>query len=192
MTTPTNLFRREALEFSSRQQAPTGVLRVGAPWVRWTYWSVLALLVAGLVLTFVARIERTTSGPVLVDPQARTFVAVVPAVAAADLPDGHPVRLEVNGPGAHREVAATALHVQAAGDAEVERAGFGTFPRPAVLVTGVLANDTASDTASDTAPDPGPAASSPRLPGRAVIPLGSTQVFTLFLQGFEGADEGDG
>jgi hypothetical protein len=32
---PAELFRREALEYSSRQHGPGAVLRVGAPWLRW-------------------------------------------------------------------------------------------------------------------------------------------------------------
>jgi hypothetical protein len=179
MNAPSDLFRREALEFWSRQRGPDGVLRVASPWVRWLYWAVLALVAAGLAVTFLAPIEQTTSGPAFVDPQERTFVAVLPA-EVADVQDGRPLRLDVDGPGGWQDVAATARHVEAVEDADVERIGFTSFPRPALLVTGVLAPDAV----------PVPEASSAQLTGRAVVVLGSKPAFSVFLHGFGGASEG--
>jgi hypothetical protein len=181
MTMSTDLFRREALEYRSRQGGPGAVLQVGAPWVRWLQWIVLALVAAGLALTFLVRVEQTTSGPALVDPQKRTFVAVLPAVAGSDLQGGRPLRLEVDGPTGRRSVAASVLQVEAAEDADVQRAGFKRIPQPAVLVTGALAPAAAA---------PAQTPSSPDLTGRAVIVLGSERAFSLFLRGFEGAPEG--
>jgi len=176
MTMSTDLFRREALEYWSRQRGPSGVLRVGAPWVRWLYWIVLALVAAGLALTLLVRIEQTTSGPARVDPQPRTFVAVLPAAAGSDLHRGHPLRLEVDAPAGPESMAASVLEVRAAEDADVRRAGFETFRQPAVLVTGVLTPDAAT---------PARTASSSGLAGRAVIELGSKRAFSVFLEGFE-------
>jgi hypothetical protein len=181
MTQSTDLFRREALEYWSRQRGPGAVLRIGVPWVPWLYWIVLALVAAGLALTLVVRIDRTTSGPVLVDPQERTFVAVLPAAAGLGLERGRPLRLELDGPTGREAVAASALRAGAADDAAIRRAGFSSFPQPAVLVTGVLT------------PDAGALAEtvSPRVAGRAVVVLGSEQAFSLFLRGFQGAQEGE-
>jgi hypothetical protein len=177
MTRPSDLFRREAFEFWSRQRGPVGVLRVAAPWVRWLYWMVLVLVAAGVTLTYFANIEQTTSGFALVDPQQRTFVAVLPAVAASELQGERPLRLEVHGPAGWQDVAASTLHVEAAEDADVQRAGFNSFPRPAILVTGVLAPDTVFMVEPSSA----------RLTGRAVVALGSRRSLFVLLHGFEGA-----
>jgi hypothetical protein len=137
---------------------------------------VLALVAAGVALTFVVPIDRTTSGPALLDPQGRTFVAALPADAGSDLSTGRPVRLQVDGPAGRQDVAASVLQARPAENADVRRAGLGTFPQPAVLVTGVLTPDAVVPTGS------------PPLPGRAVVLLGSTRTADLFLQGFEGGD----
>ena len=179
-TTPTDLFRREALEYWSRQRGAGAELRVGAPWVPWLYWFVLALVAVGLALTFFTRIEQTTSGPALVDPQKGTFVAVLPAAAASELRDGRPVGIEVNGPTGSQDVVASAGHVEAAAVAEIRRAGFTSFPEPGVLVTGVLPG--AADLGGT---------SSPGLSGRAVVELGSQRALPLFLNGVRGAPEGE-
>jgi hypothetical protein len=152
---------------------------MGTPWIRWLYWVVLALVVAGVALAFVVPIERTTSGPALLDPQDRTFVAALPADAGSDLSTGRPVRLEVDGPAGRQDVTASVLHARPAENADARRAGFSTFPEPSVLVTGVLTPDAVVPTGSSP---------SPRLPGRAVVLLGSTPAASLFLQGFQGGD----
>lgn len=173
-----DLFRQEALEYWSRQRGPGAVLRVAAPWVRWLYWIVLLLVVAGVVLAFFARIEQSISGPVLVHPQTRTFVAVLPAVANPDLQGDRSLRLELDGPSGRRDVAAWALHAEPASDAITRQAGVGPFPQPATLVTGVLAADVAN-----------PSRTPPILRGRAVVVLGSQRVFSIFLHGFNGVSE---
>jgi hypothetical protein len=152
---------------------------MGTPWIRWLYWVVLALVVAGVALAFVVPIERTTSGPALLDPQDRTFVAALPADAGSDLSTGRPVRLEVDGPAGRQDVTASVLQARPAENADARRAGFSTFPEPSVLVTGVLTPDAVVPTGSSP---------SPRLPGRAVVLLGSTRAASLFLQGFQGGD----
>ena len=179
---PTDLFRREALDYWTRQHGPGSLLRAGVPWVRWLYWTGLALVAVGLALLFLVHIDETTTGPALIDPQQQTFVAALPA-AASDLQQGRPLRLEVNTPTGAQSVAATVQHVDAAQDADVERAGFSSFPSPAVLVTGVLAPRTTDQ--------PG-APSSPRMHARAVVALGSQQAFSLFVHGFDGASAGSG
>ena len=176
---PTELFRREALDYWSRQRGPGAVLRVTSPWVRWLYWIVLALVVVSLVLTFFTRIDQSTSGPALVNPQERTFVAVLPAIAGSDLHGGRPLRLEVDGPSGWQDLSARIVRAEAANDADLQRAGFGSFPQPAILITGVL-------DVTDLAGTPPPS----RLTGRAVIVLGSKPVFSVLLHGFQGDPEG--
>jgi hypothetical protein len=180
VTMSTELFRREALEHHLRPPESGGVLRVGAPWVGWLYWLVLATVGTGLVLSLVVRVDRTTAGPALVDPQHGTFVAVLPAAASAEVGDDHPVRLELDGP-EERTVAASVAEVRAAEDDAVRRAGFRAFPRPAVLVTGVLAPDDAALVETG---------SSLHRTGRAVVVTGSEQAFSLLLGGFHDVSEG--
>ena len=87
-----------------------------------------------------------------------------------------PLRLEADAPAGPESMAASVLEVRAAEDADVRRAGFQTFPQPAILVTGVIAPDVAI---------PARTASSPSLTGRAVIGLGSKRAFSVFLEGFK-------
>ena len=137
MTPPSGLFRQEALEFHSGQQRPDGVLRIDLPWTRWTYWLVLALLLAGVIVTATAHTSETTSGPALVDMHERAFVALVPSAASPDLQPGQTVRLDVQGLEGP-PLAARALKAEVADQAAIRRAGFASSSQPAVLVTGVL------------------------------------------------------
>jgi hypothetical protein len=173
--TPPGLFRQEALEFHTGQQRPDGVLRVDPPWTRWAYWLVLALLVAGVVVTWTARTSQTTSGPALVDVQERTFVALVPGAASPDLQPGQTVRLDVRGLKGP-PLAARALKAEVADQAAIRRAGFPSSSQPAVLVTGVL----------EPHADVGALPSSPRHEGRAVVVLRSQRLLDLFLRQLQG------
>jgi hypothetical protein len=175
MTPPSGLFRQEALEFHTGQQRPDGVLRIDPRWTRWAYWLVLALLVAGVIVTATAHTSETTSGPALIDLQARTFVALVPGAASPDLQPGQTVRLDVQG----REgppLAARALKAEVADQAAIRRAGFPSSSQPAVLVTGALEPHT----------DMGTSPSSPRQGGRAVVVLRSQRILELFLRQLQG------
>jgi hypothetical protein len=174
MTQPPSLFRREALEFQA-SQPQGGVLRIDPRWTRWAFWIVLALVVAGVVVTWTARISETTSGPALIDVQERSFVALVPNAAAPDLRPGQLVRLQVEGLAA-RPLAARALKAEVADQAGVRRAGFASSSQPAILVTGVLAPN------ADVASSP----SSPRREGRAVVVLRSHRILDLFLRQLRG------
>jgi hypothetical protein len=182
MTPPLGLFRQEALEFHTGQRRPDGVLRVDAPWTRWAYWLVLALLVAAGIVTATASTSETTSGPALIDVHQRTFVALVPGAASADLGPGQTVRLDVRGLDGS-SVAARTLEAEVADQAAVHRAGFPPSDQPAVLVTGVLVPHA----------DVGALPSSPRQEGRAVIVLRTETVLDLFLRQLHGtlAKEGE-
>ena len=175
MTERPSLFRQEALEFRVARPGESGPLRIDPPWTRWLYWIVLALLVAGVVVTATARTSETTSGPALINVQERTFVALVPDAASPDLHPGQLVRLQVDGV-AGRPLAARALRAEVADQAGVRRAGFASSSQPAMLVTGVLAPN------ADVASLP----SSPQQEGRAVVVLRSQRIFDLFLRQLRG------
>jgi hypothetical protein len=174
MTERPPLFRQEALEFQAGQPRG-GVLRIDPPWTRWSYWIVLAFVVAGVVAAATARTSETTSGPALIDAQERTFVALVPDAASPDLQPGQLVRLQVDG-AEGRPLAARTLKAEVADQAGVRRAGFAPPSQPAMLVTGVLAPD--AEVAS--------LRSSPRRAGRAVVVLRSQSIFDLFLRQLRG------
>jgi hypothetical protein len=175
MIMPAELFRREALEYRSRQHGPGPVLRLGAPWLRWLFWLVLGLTALGVALGLGIRVDQTATGPARLDPHAQTFVAALPADAGAGVHDGSPLRLEVRGPAGRRSLPAEVRHVAPAEEADVERAGLAPFPQAAVLVTGVVG--TGGDAGDHAA-------------GRAVLDLGSQQAFSVLLHGFEGTPQG--
>jgi hypothetical protein len=180
MTQPPSLFRREALEFQA-SQPQGGVLRIDPPWTRWAYWIVLALVVAGVVVTWTARISETASGPALINLEERSFVALVPDAAAPDLRPGQLVRLQVEGLVA-RPLAARAIKAEVADRAAIRRAGFASSSQPAMLVTGVLAPH--ADVASSSL--------SLRQEGRAVVLLRSQRILYLFLRQLRGTLGRDG
>ena len=175
MTERPSLFRPEALEFHTGQQRPDGVLRVDPRWTRWAYWLVLALLVAGVIVTATAHTSETTSGPALIDVQGRTFVALVPGAASPDLQPGQTVRLDMQGLEGP-PLAARALKAEVADQAAIRRAGFPSSSQPAVLVTGVLGPHA----------DVGAVPSAPRHEGRAVVVLRSQTILDLFLRQLQG------
>jgi hypothetical protein len=175
MTERPSLFRQEALEFRVARPGEGGPLRIDPPWTRWLYWIVLALLVAGAVVTATARTSETTSGPALINMRERTFVALVPDAASPDLRRGQLVRLQVDG----RELTARVLRDKVADSAGVRRAGFASSPQPGALVTGVLAPD------AEVAPPP-------RHEGRAVVVLRSQSMLDLFLRQLRGTLGGGG
>jgi hypothetical protein len=175
MTPPSGLFRQEAVEFHTGQQRPDGVLRIDPRWIRWAYWLVLALLVAGVIVTATAHTSETTSGPALIDVQQRTFVALVPGAASPDLQPDQTVRLDVQGLEGP-PLAARALKAEVADQAAIRRAGFPSSSQPAVLVTGVLGPRA----------DVGALPSSPRHEGRAVVVLRSQRILDLFLRQLQG------
>jgi hypothetical protein len=175
MTPPPDLFRQEALDFHSGQQRPDGVLRVESPWTRWAYWLVLALLVAGVVVTATAHTSETTSGPALIDGQTRTFVALLPSAASPELRPGQTLRLDVqdlNGP----LLPARAHTAEVADQAAIRRAGFASSSQPAVLVTGVLEADAGL----------GAVPPSSRHEGRVVVVLRSRRILDLLLRQLHG------
>ena len=181
MTERPTLFREEALEFQAGHPQQGGVPRIDRRWTGWLYWIMLALVVAGVVVTVTARTSETTSGPALVNVQERTFVALVPAAASPDLQRGQLVRLHVDGPEGGGSLAARLLRAEVADQAGVRRAGFASSSQPAMLVTGVLAPH------AEVASLP-----SSRHEGRAVVVLRSQRVLNLLLRQLRGMVGGGG
>ena len=175
MTPPPGLFRQEALDFHTGRQRPDGVLRVDAPWTRWAYWLVLVLLVAAGIVTATASTSETTSGPALVDVHDRTFVALVPSAASADLRPGQTVRLDVQGPEGP-PLTARVSQAEVADQSDIRAAGFPASAQPAVLVRGALASPAAV----------GALPSEPRLEGRAVVVLRTERVLDLVVRQLHG------
>jgi hypothetical protein len=181
MTERPSLFRQEALEFRAGGPRQGGVLRIEPPWTGWLYWIVLGLVVAGVVVTATARTSETTSGPALINLQERTFVALVPDAASADLQRGQRVHLQVDGLQG-RPVAARVFRAEVADQAGVRRAGFASSSQPAMLVTGFLAPH------GEVASSP----SSARHKGRADVVLRSQRVLNLLLRQLRGMLGGGG
>jgi hypothetical protein len=172
MTDRTNIFRREALEFQAGVREHGAGRAVDRPRSGWLYWLVLALTVAGVGVAFTLRTDETTSGPAFIDPQARTFVALVPDAAASDLQRGHAVRLELGGR-TGRTLAGEVQTIEVTDAAGAQRAGFASSAQPSMLVTGALA------ATADTAGLP-----ASRRAGQAVVILGSGRLLDLLFSGF--------
>ncbi len=163
------LFRREALEYVARDRPLGGLLRIGGPWLHRSYWVVLALILAGLAIGMSVRTELTASGPALVDPERRTFVAALPATDGLDLDAGRRLRIELDA-SPEAKLPARVLRAEAAEPAAVRRAGLGSVPEPAILVTGVVVQPDGAWPSSRMA--------------RAVVPLGRQRLLKVFLRGF--------
>jgi hypothetical protein len=105
-TNPEAIFRLEALEFrTSGHDAPSGVVRLGSQWIRWTYRAALLLVLAAVASAWVIRTGESTAGPAVVDGSAGTVTVLLPAVVAPDLarsqgitvvlPDGRSIRIRL-------------------------------------------------------------------------------------------------
>lgn len=175
MTRPSGLFRQEAVEFHTGQPRAGGVLRADARWTRWSYWVMLALMVAGVIFMATAHTAETTSGPALINVRDRTFVALVPDAASPDLQRGQLVRLHAQGL-AGPPLTGRAQTTEVADEAGISRAGFASSSQPGVLVTGVLA----------AGADVGSLPPSARHEGRAVVVLRSQKILDLFLRPLRG------
>jgi hypothetical protein len=62
------LFREEAVEYQARQRGPGELVRLTSAWLDWSYWGLLALVVAGLVAGFLVRAGGDPLFFVLVPP----------------------------------------------------------------------------------------------------------------------------
>jgi hypothetical protein len=176
MTEPVSFFRREAIEYQTRQPGPGDVLRVAPRWTGWMYWFVLVLVVAGVAVGFTVRTDKSVSGPALIDVQKRTFVALVSSAAPSNVRSGQRVRLVEVGASAGPGLAGRALRAEVANAPDARRAGFDSPAEPAILVTGELASP-----AVDVASLPSPL----RTQGQVVVVVGSEPVAEVLVRGLQ-------
>jgi hypothetical protein len=148
------------------------------------YWLMVVLTVVGVGLTFVVPTDETTSGPALLDPQQRTFVALVPDAAAAELRRGHPVELRVESGAVRRALPAELLTAQMTDEAGARRAGLAWSADSTVLLTGTLNRD--ADAAALTRTAGGGALPDGRAHGRVVVVLRSGRFVDVFLDAVSG------
>ena len=165
------LFRTEALEYRARgRDAPGGVVRLGARWLRWSYRLLLALVVAAVVLAGLLHTRESTTGPAAVDLRGRTFSALLPAAVAAELPTARAARLDLPGGAVPVEV----LRAKPV-EPNTRIRGLPGPEQPAVLLSGRLVRAPAAT-----------AAAAPRLTTRMTVVLRSERVGAVVVRQLKG------
>lgn len=74
-----DLFRREAMEAHQAHRKHGDVVRVSPAWVRWSYWLVLALLIAGSAYMYFGHVDDYSSGPAIIRIIGRTEITATRA-----------------------------------------------------------------------------------------------------------------
>ena len=98
MSSRDDLFRKEALEFHTRGDASSGgVIRLGAPWLRWSFRLLLVLVAAGVAIAVFAHTDESSTGPAVVNGRDGTFSALLPATVAPQLRSARSFRIRVAG-----------------------------------------------------------------------------------------------
>ena len=134
------IFRQEALEFRARgRDAPSGVVRLGARWIRWAYRATLIVLAVAVAGTFVVRTDESATGPAVVDGRTGAVAALLPIVIGPDLTGSTVITITLPG---RRPDRITGLHAQVASETSAALAGLVPLSQPAILMTGRLAPGT--------------------------------------------------
>jgi hypothetical protein len=134
------IFRQEALEFRARgRDAPSGVVRLGARWIRWAYRATLIVLAVAVTGTFVVRTDESATGPAVVDGRTGAVAALLPIVIGPDLAGSTVITITLPGRPPDR---ITGLHAQLASETSAALAGLAPLSQPAILMTGRLAPGT--------------------------------------------------
>ena len=132
------IFRKEALEFRVRSRdAAGGVVRLGAPWLRWSYWLALTLVAAGVLAMMVTPAGQSAAGPAVIDPGSGQLAALFPVAVAPELPQARALTLQLPG-GGSSPARVTGVRVRLAGAGAVTRAGLAPPHQPSILLTGRL------------------------------------------------------
>ena len=118
------IFREEALRSRETQRPPGREPRASPRWIAGAYWALLALVAVGLTAGALIRVGQVAQGPAVV--RAGAVQTVVPAVFAADLHQGMPLKLTLRG---HRPVT---VAVTGAGPEVANAAAAGRLLRTAV------------------------------------------------------------
>jgi hypothetical protein len=95
MTDPALIFRAEALRSRQAQPVPERTRRPAPRWIGWAYWTLLALVAAGLAAGALIRAGDVARGPAVI--RGGALEAVVPAVYAADLHPGLKLQVTLGG-----------------------------------------------------------------------------------------------
>src|SRR5947209_6243331 len=66
LTTPTPLFREEALEHHAGQRQEGQLLRLSPGWTRWSFWLLAAVVAAAIVYAALGTIHEYAAGPAVV------------------------------------------------------------------------------------------------------------------------------
>jgi hypothetical protein len=166
------LFREEALEFRARaRQTPGSVVRLGAPWLRWSYRLALLLVAVGIALAVVVRTTTTTTGAAVVDGRDGSFSALLPPAAAPQLRSAEAMRIELTREGSPT-LAATVTGARAVASSTAVP-GLPRPEEPAILLRGLVAPAAHGETALPR---------ERRLRGRATVILRSERVGEVVLR----------
>ncbi len=130
------IFRREALELrASAREAGPGVVRLGAPWIRWGYRLTLALICVGVAAVGMARTAEYSYGRAAILEPGGRFAALLPAAVVPDLGAARDLSVALPGRGM-RPVSVRGLRATLATRSAVRRAGLRPVKQPSVLLTG--------------------------------------------------------
>jgi membrane fusion protein (multidrug efflux system) len=78
------IFREEALRHHEGTQDEGDVLRIAPTWTRWTYWVLLALLLAAVLYSVLGTLPEYASGPAVVRVEGHSTLTVeAPGIVAA-------------------------------------------------------------------------------------------------------------
>ncbi|WP_224371351.1 efflux RND transporter periplasmic adaptor subunit [Hyalangium versicolor] len=70
------IFREEALRHHEGAQQEGDVLRISPSWTRWTYWTLLGLLLSALVYSLLGTLPEYATGPAIVKVEGQSHLTV--------------------------------------------------------------------------------------------------------------------
>jgi hypothetical protein len=142
--TERRVFRPEAVDAHARgRESRVADVPLARPWLRWSYWAMIAALVIGGIAGLLVRTDETAAGPAVVQAHGRTFSALVPAGVSTDLATARSFVVELPGSRAS-QVTVTSLRLRPATPAAVKAAGLEPPMAPSVLLVGTMAGDDAA------------------------------------------------
>jgi biotin carboxyl carrier protein len=106
------LFREEALAASTARRTSGDVVRVSPTWVTWSYWLLVAVVVAGGVFMSVGTVKEYSTGPALIRSTGRINVTAPIAGIATSIEAAPGQRVEAGQPLAHLYDAAEAAELR--------------------------------------------------------------------------------